>query len=44
MSGDFRPDGIFHQSFTLARLLARVAFRILIKTWPFHARATGFAH
>lgn len=45
LSGDFRPDGIFHQTFTLACLFARVAFRIPIKTWQFYARATkSFVH
>lgn len=44
LSGDFRPDGIFHQSFTLARLFARVTFRIPIKTWQFSRACDGLLH
>lgn len=44
LSGDFRPDGIFHQRFTLARLFARVTFHIPIKTWLSHVCATRVLH
>ena len=43
LSSDFCPDGIFHQSFTLACLFARVTFHIPIKTWLCSTRATEFS-